>query len=105
MMNGRRLTLAMILISTGAMAQALPNSSIELFCAKRANAAGKALENLFVACVEAERSSLADLQSNWTDYSAPSRAQCLKNFSNRSLYSDLEACIEAADAVRAGSGK
>jgi hypothetical protein len=76
-MKVRPLALLMILVSPNALAQVLPARSIELFCAKKANAAGTAIGDIFGACVYAERSYLADLQDNWTDYGSQSRAQCL----------------------------
>lgn len=82
------------------MAQALLRRSIELFCAKRAKVAGAAVNDLFGACVEAERASLEDLRDNWTAYSLGSRARYLKVFGAGGLYSDIEACIEAAEALR-----
>lgn len=105
MMKTKLVASLLLVASTDAMAQALPAFSIELFCARRANAAGPALSNLFTACVEAERASLADLRENWVDYSPRSRAQCLKLFGAASLYSNLEACIESAEASRSGLGR
>jgi hypothetical protein len=58
-MKTKMLVLFEFLISTDALAQALPSRSIELFCAKRAHASGVAMNNLFGACVDAERASLA----------------------------------------------
>jgi hypothetical protein len=105
MMKAKLLGLLMILLAPHALAQALPARSIELFCAKKANTAGAAMGDIFGACVDAERSSLGDLKDNWTDYSSQSRAQCLENFGAGGLYSDLEACIEAAEAVHYKGGK
>jgi hypothetical protein len=99
------IVLAAILASTAALAQALPNRSVELFCAKRAKSSGMAMNDLFGACVEAERASLAELQDNWTSYSVASRSQCIKIALTEGLYSDLEACIEGAEALRKPEGR
>jgi hypothetical protein len=105
MLTAKLSALLLLLSSAATMAQGVPSRSIELFCAKRANAAGAALENLFTACVEAERASLADLIDNWTDYDPQSRAQCVSIMGKGGLYSDLQACIESAEAVRARPAK
>lgn len=100
MVKQKLIVLATFLASTAAVAQALPNRSIELFCAKRAKSSGMAMNDLFGACVEAERASLAELQENWTSYSGASRTQCITIVFGEGLYSDLEACIEGAEALR-----
>lgn len=89
-----------LLTSGGAIAQALPPWSIELFCAQRSKAAGPAMNDLFGACVDVERASLGELKNSWSDYSPQSRKQCISLISNHGLYSDLEACIEGAEALR-----
>jgi hypothetical protein len=99
------IVLATLLASTAAFAQALPTRSIELFCAKRAKSSGMAMNDLFGACVEAEKASLDELQENWTSYSAQSRTRCIKIVSDEGLYSDLEACIEGAEAMRKTEGR
>lgn len=89
-----------VLLPTVTFAQDLPSWSIELYCAKQARLSGNAMNDLFGGCVEAERASLAELKADWSEYSAASRSKCLKLISSDQLYSDLEACIEAAEAVR-----
>ncbi len=100
-MKTRLLALAALLVPAVAPAQTLPSRSIELYCAKRASAAGAVMNDLFGACVEAERASLGELKANWTDYSMSSRMRCISTTDPAGLYTDLEACIEAAEAMRA----
>lgn len=104
-MTQKLIILAAFLASTAAVAQALPTRSVELFCAKRAKSSGTAMNDLFGACVEAERASLEELQQNWSSYSFDSRARCVKALSSDGLYSDLEACIEGAEALRSAGGR
>ncbi len=59
------------------------------------------MNDLFGACVDVERASLAELKNNWSDYSPQSRKQCLGIVKDHGLYSDFEACIEGAEALRA----
>lgn len=89
-----------LVIPTTAFAQGLPSWSIELYCANRAKSSGMAMNDLFPACIEAERASLAELKEAWTDYSAASREKCLKTVANDQHYADLQACIVAAEASR-----
>ena len=91
--------------STDALAQALPARSIEQFCSKIAKTSGAPKDDVFGVCVDAERASLAELKENWNDYTPQSRARCLRTAGGEGLYSDLEACIEAAEAMRASESR
>lgn len=103
-MTKKMIIIGALLTTTAAFGQTLPNRSIELYCAGRAKSSGMAMNDLFGACVESERASLAELQENWMSYSASSRARCVKTMTD-GLYSDLEACIEGAEAMRKTEGR
>ncbi len=62
-------------------------------------------DEFYAACVDGETFALGDLRENWNDYSSKSRNECLKITGSGGVYSDLQACIEAAEAVRDAKGR
>lgn len=102
----RRLVLALasLLISSPLFAQALPSVDIGRNCLKKAKT-NSPTDDFYVTCVDAETVTLAELREDWRGYSSASRQRCLNTAGNGSFYSDLQACIEAAEALRSTEGK
>ncbi len=92
------LILVILALPTAAFPQDLPSWDINSYCAKRAQKSGMTTSELVDACVEAERASLSELKASWADYTAASRAKCLKEADQH--FADLQACIVAAEALQ-----
>lgn len=88
-----------LLFATAASAQKIPNVDIQNYCRSK-SVLGGGSDEFYAACVEGETVTLGELRENWNDYSAESRSQCLKITGSGGVYSDLQACIEAAEAIR-----
>ncbi len=89
-----------LLFATAAFAQKIPKVNIENYCRSKAMLGSGGSDELYAACVDGETVALGELRENWNDYSAESRSQCLKITGSGGVYSDLQACIEAAEAER-----
>lgn len=102
----RRFVLALVslLISSPLFAQALPRVDIDSDCLKKAKT-NRPTDDFYVTCVDAEKATLAELREDWSGYSSESRRRCLGMTGNGSFYSDLQACIEAAEALRSTEGR
>ncbi len=88
-----------LLFATAAFAQKIPQVNIQKYCLSKSETGGRG-DEFYAACVDGETVALSDLAENWNDYSAESRSGCLKITGSGGVYSDLQACIEAAEAAR-----
>lgn len=98
------LALASLSVATVVHAQALPKLDIRRYCAQRPALPGAPADLQRPMCVDDESESYATLKENWKTYSAPSRARCLQAASGKMQYSDLPACIVAAESKQATQG-
>lgn len=98
------LALACILLAAPAHGQALPKLDIEKYCARQPATPGIPADLFRPMCVDDESASYATLQENWKTYSVASRTRCLQATSGRARYSDLQACIVAAESRKATEG-
>jgi hypothetical protein len=98
------LALASLSVATAAHAQALPKLDIRQYCAQRPALPGLPADLFRPMCVDAESESYATLKENWKTYSAASLARCLQAASGKMQYSDLQACIVAAESKQATQG-
>lgn len=89
-----------LLFATAAFGQKIPNVNIQNYCRSKAMLGSGGSDEIYATCVDGETVALGELRENWNDYSAESRSQCLKIAGSGGVYSDLQACIEAAEAVR-----
>lgn len=86
-------------------AQTLPMLDINRYCLQKAKISGGQIDDFYSTCVAAETATLAELRGDWGDYSKESRQRCLKLNGGGGYYSDLQACIEAAEALRNTEGR
>jgi hypothetical protein len=89
-----------LLFATAAFAQKIPTLNIQSYCRSKSMLGGGGGDEIYAACVDGETIALGELRENWNDYSSESRTQCLKVTGSGGVYSDLQACIEAAEAIR-----
>jgi hypothetical protein len=89
-----------LLFATAAFAQKIPTWNIQSYCRSKSMLGGGGGGEIYATCVDGETIALGELRESWNDYSAESRSQCLKVTGSGGVYSDLQACIEAAEAIR-----
>jgi hypothetical protein len=99
------LAMACLLASMPAWAQSLPVINIDRYCMKKSMSSGRGIEDFYGTCVDAETATYAELKASWSDYSQESRKRCLTITGSAGFYSDLQACIEAAEALRSTEGR
>jgi hypothetical protein len=102
----KRTILALVFssIAPAALGQALPRLDIQQYCARQAPSPGLPPEMAQSLCVDDETASLTVLKESWKTYSAASKTRCLQATGGRTQYSDLQACILAAESRQATEG-
>jgi hypothetical protein len=98
-------TLAYLFLVGNAQAQTLPTVDIRSCCLKKSTSPGGVNQDLFATCVDGETATYGELKENWGDYSAQSRRRCLATRGDGGFYGDLQACIEAAEALKDTEGR
>jgi hypothetical protein len=102
----RPLLAIMALFAFGsASAQTLPNVDIRRYCLKKSMSTGMKTDDFYATCLDAETATYGELKENWSDYSSESRKRCLNIPSSGGYYGDLQACIEAAEALKHTEGR
>jgi hypothetical protein len=94
-----------LLVLESASAQTLPNLDIRRYCHKKSMQNGITAEDFYLTCIDAETATYGELKENWSGYSSDSRKRCLNTPSSGGYYGDLQACIEATEALRHTEGR
>jgi hypothetical protein len=97
--------LAYLFLVGHAQAQPLPTVDIRRYCLKKSTSPAGVNPDLFATCVDGETATYGELKESWGDYSAQSRRRCLAIRGDGGFYSDLQACIEAAEALKDTEGR
>lgn len=99
------LALLGLFMITPVFAQTLPTLDINRYCLQKAKISRGQIDDFYATCVAAETATQVELRDDWNDYSKESRQRCLKTNGDGGYYSDLQACIEAAEALRNTEGR
>jgi hypothetical protein len=90
--------------ATLAHGQALPKVDPQKYCARRPPPPGFSADDALAFCLDDENASLDVLRENWATYGADSKRRCLKSHVGPVTYSNLQACLIAAESRKATAG-